>query len=191
MRGGVASDGGTVFIKEQVLVAMQIVFNAPMSTVESEYFWGWFIKTGYKIGGLSRFFAGFLLFSGSGDGAHRMKSRPCFFECIRRRNQGDVPCFDAPMPFILGGVFLLVRGCCQQVKTAINITPQFSLVIFDGEQVIAALVGYGTAEFFWAKMASPVIVFPDKSTDPSSRNAQDISFSPRCIEVSCNTNPLF
>jgi len=162
-----------------------------MGTIESQYFWRLFIKAGDKIGGFQRCFAGFFLFSGSGDGAHGMKSRPVFFESIRGRDQSDPPCFNAPVAVVFGGVFLPVRGICQQIKAAINFAPQFSLVIFGDKQVVAALIGYDATQFFWAKMASPVIVFPDKSTDSNSRNAQDISFSPRCIGVSCSTNPLF
>ena len=108
MRGFVTSDGRTIFLKEHILITMQIVFNAPMRTVERQYFWGGLIKAGDKIGGLSRFFSGFPLLSGSGDGAHGTKSRPYFFECIRGRNQGDVPSLVASMSVVFGGVFLPV-----------------------------------------------------------------------------------
>lgn len=145
MGSGVTSDGGAVFIKEDILVAVQVIFNAPMGPVESQDVWGCFIKACDKIGGFHRCFAGFVLLSGAGDGAHGLKTRPCFFEGLRGRDQGDVSCFAAAVAAVFGGVVLSAGGARQQRKTAVNVPPQFSLVIFDGEQVITSLVGDDTA----------------------------------------------
>lgn len=110
MRGVFFTDAGKILQKEDVFLAMQVIFDAPVSAIQGQDIPRGSVQTGDKIrcfyGGFFRFCHG----ADPGNDTHMAQTRPGFGQGVGRRNHLNCAFFDASVALVDRGMALMGGG---------------------------------------------------------------------------------
>ena len=147
-------------MKKNVLGAMKNIFDRPMRAIKFQENGGTAVKTGDKIGPFCGCFAGFLADPDSLNDPHLLNAHPRFFEPVRCRYHETSSYFPTTMTNIPALYHTQTSAFPTKIDATIDFALDLFLIIFNRPQIVTLFGMNQSAQFFWAKMASPVTTLP-------------------------------